>query len=479
MTVLLATAVATPPAGASGNGGYRFVAADGGVFTFGDDAFYGSTGGMRLNQPIVGMAPTPSGRGYWLVASDGGIFAFGDATFFGSTGGVRLNQPIVGMAATPSGNGYWLVASDGGIFAFGDAAFHGSTGALRLNAPIVGMASTPSGSGYWLVAIDGGMFAFGDAVFYGTDVRAGNPPVVGVASSPSGHGYLLVNAAGTVNAFGDAPALGSIKANVGDPVVGIAETENGAGYWLVTRSGAATPFGDAPAIGSLTSGLAAPVIGISGPGRGSSGFAYTLFAGWLSRGGADRAWPGPRQVALTFDDGPNPPFTPEVLDALDRAGVPATFFMVGIGVERSPAAAAQVVQRGHSVAVHSWKHDRLNRMPTAAVTDDLRRTADSIERATGVRPTCFRPPYGETSPGVVNAAAALGQRQVLWNVDTEDWRGKSIPEIIDATNANADGRPLVILMHDGGGERSRTVASIQATVDGLRARGYEFVRLCG
>ena len=81
------------------------------------------------------MASTPTGGGYWLVASDGGIFTFGDARFFGSTGAVALNHPIVGMASTPSGGGYWLVASDGGIFSFGDAGFFGSTGAVALNQP--------------------------------------------------------------------------------------------------------------------------------------------------------------------------------------------------------------------------------------------------------------------------------------------------------------------------------------------------------
>ena len=90
---------------------------------------------------------TTNGQGYWLVASDGGIFTFGDAGYFGSTGGMHLNQPIVGMAATPDGRGYWLVASDGGIFSFGDAAFSGSTGGMHLNQPIVGMAATPDGKG--------------------------------------------------------------------------------------------------------------------------------------------------------------------------------------------------------------------------------------------------------------------------------------------------------------------------------------------
>ena len=83
----------------------------------GDAGFYGSTGNVHLNQPIVGMAATPDGKGYWLVAKDGGIFEFGDANFYGSTGNTHLNQPIVGMAGTADGGGYWLVAADGGVFA--------------------------------------------------------------------------------------------------------------------------------------------------------------------------------------------------------------------------------------------------------------------------------------------------------------------------------------------------------------------------
>jgi hypothetical protein len=120
--------------------GYRVVASDGGIFTFGDAAFYGSTGSLQLNKPIVGMASTPDGKGYWLVASDGGIFTFGDAAFYGSTGGSPLNAPIVGIAATPSGNGYWLVGSDGHVFGFGDAESFGSTVSNALNALIVGIA---------------------------------------------------------------------------------------------------------------------------------------------------------------------------------------------------------------------------------------------------------------------------------------------------------------------------------------------------
>jgi hypothetical protein len=100
-------------------------------------AFLDHDSDVRLGGPIdddlvVGMADTHGGEGYWLVAADGGVFAFGDAGFYGSMGGAELNAPIVGVGATPAGNGYRLVAADGGIFAFGDAGFYGSMGGRQL-----------------------------------------------------------------------------------------------------------------------------------------------------------------------------------------------------------------------------------------------------------------------------------------------------------------------------------------------------------
>src|SRR5206468_4085709 len=119
--------------------------------------------GLRSDWFRVVNNPSGGLSGYWVVAPDGGIFSFGEARFYGSTGNIRLNKPVVGMAPTPTGKGYSLVASDGGIFSYDDASFHGSTGNIRLNKPVVGMAPTPSGKGYWLLASDGGLFSFGDA----------------------------------------------------------------------------------------------------------------------------------------------------------------------------------------------------------------------------------------------------------------------------------------------------------------------------
>jgi len=253
------TLAGDPPSG--GVGGYWVNAADGGVFSFGNAQFYGSTGGMRLNQPVVAIASTHDAAGYWEVASDGGVFSFGDATFHGSTGSIRLNKPMVGMATTPGGGGYWLVASDGGIFAYGDAQFYGSTGSLRLNKPIIGMVPTHDGGGYWLVASDGGVFAYGDANFFGS--LGGAPPataLVGVAPTPDGGGYWVLGANGTVYNFGDAPQLGIAAGSPGlstmkSPMTGLIPDFSGRGFDAVNGNGQVFAFGDAPYFGDVATAV--------------------------------------------------------------------------------------------------------------------------------------------------------------------------------------------------------------------------------
>ncbi|HVM07319.1 MAG TPA: hypothetical protein VM345_02560 [Acidimicrobiales bacterium] len=246
--------------------GYWLAAQDGGIFSFGDAQFFGSTGALNLKAPIVGAAAHPFLEGYWLVASDGGIFAFGSSAFWGSLGDKRLNSPIVGMASTPTGLGYWLVAADGGVFAFGDAQFFGSAGNLRLNRPIVGIAATPSGKGYWLVATDGGIFNYGDAAFLGSQGgRPLNRPIVGIASTPSGGGYYMVASDGGVFTHGDAVFRGSRGGQpLNAPIVGMAVSPDGGGYQFVATDGGIFNYGDSKFFGS-TGGqkLNKPILGMA------------------------------------------------------------------------------------------------------------------------------------------------------------------------------------------------------------------------
>ena len=248
--------------------GYDLAASDGGIFTFpaGGMPFCGSTGSLRLNAPVVGIAMSPAIGGYWEVASDGGIFAFGQAGFYGSMGGKPLDQPVVGMAATPDGRGYWEVAADGGIFAFGDAAYFGSMGGQHLDSPVVGISSSSDGHGYRLVASDGGIFCFGDAPFSGSMGGAVlNAPVVGTTNDVNTGGYWEVAADGGVFSFGGAPFYGStggILLNA--PIVALAETANGSGYRFTAADGGVFSF-SAPFLGSMgATRLNRPVIGIAG-----------------------------------------------------------------------------------------------------------------------------------------------------------------------------------------------------------------------
>ena len=114
--------------------------------------FHGSTGGIRLNRPIVGIAATPTGNGYWLVADDGGVFCFGDARFLGSLGGLTLVARIVAMAATPTGKGYWMLGADGGVFSLGDAEFFGNLAAdgSAQGKRAYDLEPRPTGDGYWI-----------------------------------------------------------------------------------------------------------------------------------------------------------------------------------------------------------------------------------------------------------------------------------------------------------------------------------------
>jgi hypothetical protein len=235
---------------------------------------------MKLNEDLVDIAATRSGRGYWTVASDGGVFTFGDAKFFGSVGNLTLVEPVVGMTGTRSGKGYWLVASDGGVFSFGDAQFHGSiAGSPATSADIVDIASTPSGRGYWVVGSDGGVFAFGDASFQGAATSFQHPPIVGIAPTRSGRGYYLLGAEGGVFAFGDARFAGSAS-DGGHLATSIAVPSNGRGYSVARSDGSVVGRGGAASFAAPFDPLAGqhPVTGIASRPHGGAWLATSYSA---------------------------------------------------------------------------------------------------------------------------------------------------------------------------------------------------------
>jgi peptidoglycan/xylan/chitin deacetylase (PgdA/CDA1 family) len=137
------------------------------------------------------------------------------------------------------------------------------------------------------------------------------------------------------------------------------------------------------------------------------------------------------RVALTFDDGPDPDSTPQFLDALAAADVRATFFLLGEMVDRAPDLARRMVDAGHELAVHSWDHrNHLRLLPGRATSSQLERTAELIERLTGVPPNYFRPPYGALTGAAAHAARSVGLRPVLWTAWGKDWTAKATPTTV-------------------------------------------------
>lgn len=181
-------------------------------------------------------------------------------------------------------------------------------------------------------------------------------------------------------------------------------------------------------------------------------------------------------VALTFDDGPQPVFTPQILDVLQRYGVPATFFCIGRQVQAYPAVVRRTFQEGNVVGNHSWNHSSLTTLSPDAIRWQLSSTSAIIQQATGVAPRLFRPPYGATNATVKNIAAQLGLVQIGWTIDPGDWRHPGVSTLV-STVLNKVRPGSIIVLHDGGGDRSQTVQALPQIIRGLQQRGFTFTTL--
>lgn len=179
----------------------------------------------------------------------------------------------------------------------------------------------------------------------------------------------------------------------------------------------------------------------------------------------------PKTVYLTFDDGPHPRYTPQVLKILARHRTHATFFQLGVNASAHPTLVRRVHRAGHSVQNHTWSHPDLRSVTGSRFTREVIRTDRAIRASTGRTPTCLRPPYGGVNRAVRERAAALGKHIRLWTVDPRDWARPGTRTIQRRVLSQV--RPGgVILLHDGGGNRSQTVAALSYILRELTQRGY-------
>jgi peptidoglycan/xylan/chitin deacetylase (PgdA/CDA1 family)/uncharacterized protein YraI len=184
-------------------------------------------------------------------------------------------------------------------------------------------------------------------------------------------------------------------------------------------------------------------------------------------------------IYFTFDDGPSPSWTPPVLDVLARYGAKATFFMVGQEIDQYPDVVRDVVESGHYVADHTWDHQSLEGVSEAEFVESVDSTRDALVSTASDLFTLdgtvayVRPPYGATDESTRAYAADLGMTMVMWDVDTMDWREPGAQQI--ATYVLDNAYPgAIVLMHDGGGDRSQTVTALETILPELAAQGYRF-----
>jgi peptidoglycan/xylan/chitin deacetylase (PgdA/CDA1 family) len=175
-------------------------------------------------------------------------------------------------------------------------------------------------------------------------------------------------------------------------------------------------------------------------------------------------------IALTFDDGPGP-YTGKLLETLRRDKSKVTFFLMGRQVEKYGATTRAIHRAGHEIGNHTYDHPHLPSLYDGLIRDELVRTQDAIEHATGKRPTLMRPPYGDTDERVSGVAAELGLSQILWNRTSRDWELRNAKKITRKVLADA-ARDRVVLMHDVWPE---TVAAMPGILRALKKKGYHVV----
>lgn len=183
-------------------------------------------------------------------------------------------------------------------------------------------------------------------------------------------------------------------------------------------------------------------------------------------------------IALSFDDGPNPKYTPEVLDLLKQYNAKATFFVLGSRVEKYPKLARREFEEGHELANHTYSHCNMVRVTSAKLQEEMTKANDAIYSVTGKKPALFRPPTGYYNETIVNTARDAGFIVIMWSwhQDTRDWSNPGTQKIINQVLNNARHGDIV-LFHDHGGRRRQTIEALKEILPELQQRGYKFVTI--
>jgi peptidoglycan/xylan/chitin deacetylase (PgdA/CDA1 family) len=182
-------------------------------------------------------------------------------------------------------------------------------------------------------------------------------------------------------------------------------------------------------------------------------------------------------VSLTFDDGPNAVYTPQVLDILARYGVRATFFVVGQEVVQHPELVQRIVAEGHTLGNHTWDHRNLTQLTAEEVASEFDRTQEALIAAGVPSVRCARAPFGRVNQVVRDAVSARGLSLSRWTADSNDWKTLGTQAIVREALKGAQSG-AVILLHDSGPDMSQTVAALPAIIDGIRSRGLRLAPIC-
>ncbi len=186
---------------------------------------------------------------------------------------------------------------------------------------------------------------------------------------------------------------------------------------------------------------------------------------------------GPNAIALTLDDGPHPIYTPQVLDILDQYGIQATFNMIGRQIGGNLALVREVAAAGHTITNHTWDHADMRGYDTVRVISEIDRCNDALADA-GQTPSIFRAPYGYWTQSVFDGCAARGLTPLGWSVDPQDWDTAHVSTWNIVNTVLRKTHPHdIILEHDGGGDRSNTVAALRIFIPALLERGFVFAAI--